>query len=323
VTRLPAARGWRDDGPDQGEGQSVHGRDWRPTRGRLRPSSTKSSSGVLKGDPRERICHRPADRGGPRLRRGCAAPAGGIHRHVHQPVRRHRRRAPARGHRRRRPAAPADPRLARVLVLLAPGDAGARRGLRGHRGRPARDRALRQARGGLRHGHARERPRRADGRARPRAVRGGRRRHGHADRLRTGRGSPQPRRASRSRRSPTPGHHAADPAGPPGPGRRPPGTSRSTSSGRRTRSSFADARTSSSARSSPHRPGRTNCRTTPSSTTSRGSPRAPRRCTAASSSTAPSAQPRRRTRNARPAGCRCPSSRWAERRAWVRWLRTR
>ena len=42
-------------------------------------------------------------------------------------------------------------------------DAGAGRGLRGHRGRPARHRAVRQARGRLRHRHPRRRPGRADG----------------------------------------------------------------------------------------------------------------------------------------------------------------
>jgi pimeloyl-ACP methyl ester carboxylesterase len=100
------------------------------------------------------------------------------------------------------------------------------------------------------------------------------------------------------------------------------GTSHSISSRRRTRSSSGDARTSSSTRSSPLRPGRTNCRTTPSATTSTGSPRAPRRCMAASSSTARSASRPRRTSSERPAGYRCPSWRWAERRAAAPWLRT-
>jgi hypothetical protein len=84
---------------------------------------------------------------------------------------------------------------------------------------------------------------------------------------------------------------------------------------RRTRSSSGDARTSSSSRSSRPRQGRTNCRTTPFGTTSTGLPRAPRRCTAASSSTARSPLPQRRTRSARPAAWRCPSWRWAEPRA--------
>jgi len=53
------------------------------------------------------------------------------------------------------------------------------------------------------------------------------------------------------------------------------------------------------------------------------SPRALRHCTAASSSTARSAPPPHRTRSARPAGCRCPSWRWAERRVPVPWLRRR
>ena len=87
-----------------------------------------------------------------------------VHRHLHQPVRRHRRGAPARRDRRRRPAAAAGPRLARDLVRLASGDAGAGPGLPGHRRRPARHRPVRQAAGRLRHRHPRQRPRRADGR---------------------------------------------------------------------------------------------------------------------------------------------------------------
>src|ERR671911_194716 len=61
---------------------------------------------------------------------------------------------------------------------MAPGDAGACPRLRGHRGRPARYRALRQAPGRLRHRHPRRRPGRTHGGARPRAVRSGRLRHG-------------------------------------------------------------------------------------------------------------------------------------------------
>ena len=113
--------------------------------------------------------------------------------------------APARGRRRRRPAAAAGPRLAPDLVRLAPADAGAGPGLRGHRGRPARHRALRQARGRLRHRHPRRRPGRADGRARPPAVRRVRDRHRHADRLRAGRGSPRPGRAPGRLRGAPPG----------------------------------------------------------------------------------------------------------------------
>ena len=110
--------------------------------------------------------------------------------------------APARRHRRRRPAAAAGARLARDLVRVAPADAGAGPGLRGHRGRPARHRAVRQARGRLRHRHPRRRPGRADGRARPRAVRRGRPRHRLRDQLRAGRGPPGPGRPRGPRRDP-------------------------------------------------------------------------------------------------------------------------
>ena len=117
--------------------------------------------------------------------------------------------APARRHRRRRAAAAAGARLARDLVRLAPGDAGAGPGLRGHRGRPARHRPVRQARGRLRHRHARRRPGRADGRARPRAVRRRRPRHRLRDQLRAGRGPPGPRRPRRPRRDPRPSRGGA------------------------------------------------------------------------------------------------------------------
>jgi len=82
---------------------------------------------------------------GPRLGLRGAAPAGRVHRHVHQPVHRHRGPAPARGHRRRRPAAAAGARLAPDLVRLAPSDARIGPGLPGRRTRPARVRAVRQA----------------------------------------------------------------------------------------------------------------------------------------------------------------------------------
>ena len=83
------------------------------------------------------------------------------------------------------------------LVMPAAGP-----GLRGHRGRPARHRADRQAPGRLRHRHPRRRPGRADGRARPRAVRCGRPRHRIYHQLRAGRGSPGPGRAPGRRRDP-------------------------------------------------------------------------------------------------------------------------
>ena len=91
-----------------------------------------------------------------------------------------------------------------TLVRVAPGDAGAGPGLRGHRRRPARHRPVRQARGRLRHRHARRRPGRADGRARPRALRRRRPRHRLRDQLRAGRRPPGPRRARGAGRDPRP-----------------------------------------------------------------------------------------------------------------------
>ena len=142
--------------------------------------------------------------GRPRFGLRCAQPSRGLHRDVHEPVRRDRRAAPARGRRGRRSAPAAGARVARELVRLAPAHAGAGPGLRGHRGRSARHRAVRQARGRVRHGNARRRPGRADGRTRPPAVRGGRPRHRIRDQLRAGRRSPGPRRPRGPGRDPRP-----------------------------------------------------------------------------------------------------------------------
>ena len=126
--------------------------------------------------------------------------------------------APARGHRGRGAAAAAGPRLARDLVRVAPADAGPGPGLPGHRGRPARHGAVRQARGRVRHRHPRRRPGRADGRARPRAVRRGRPRHRVRDRLRARRRPPGPDRPRRPRRDPRiPGAAPSPPVFVPGP----------------------------------------------------------------------------------------------------------
>ena len=65
-------------------------------------------------------------------------------------------------------------------------------GLPGRRTRPARVRAVGQAPRWVRHRHPRQRPCRADGHAGPPAIRRGRPRHRHVDRLRPGRGSPGP-----------------------------------------------------------------------------------------------------------------------------------
>jgi Epoxide hydrolase N terminus len=51
------------------------------------------------GDAHERSFRRPAHPGRPRLRLRRAEPPGGVHRHLHQPLHRHRWTAPARGHR--------------------------------------------------------------------------------------------------------------------------------------------------------------------------------------------------------------------------------
>src|SRR5829696_6506024 len=155
-----------------------------------------------KGDPHELILRPTVHPGRPRLRLRGAEPPRGVHRHVHQPVRKRRRTAPARGHRRRRAAAAAGARLAGELVRLAPADAGASRGLRGHRGRPARHRADRQTPGRVRHRHPGRGPGRADGRARPRAVRRGRPRHRVLHQLRAGRRSPGSGRPPGRRRGP-------------------------------------------------------------------------------------------------------------------------
>ena len=80
---------------------------------------------------------------------------------------------------------------------------GADPGLRGHRGRPARYRAHREASARVRRRHPGRRPGRADGCARPRAVRRGRPRH-RIHHLRAGRGSPAPSTAWPSPRSPDP-----------------------------------------------------------------------------------------------------------------------
>ena len=100
-------------------------------------------------------------------------------------------------------------------------DAGAGPGLRGRRRRPARYRAVRQARGRLRHRHPRRRPGRADGRARPRAVRRRRLRHRNADQLRAGRRSPRPGRAPGGRRGSAAGYISAGAADSPATAERP------------------------------------------------------------------------------------------------------
>ena len=209
---------------------------------------------------------------GPGSVAGAPEPPGRVHRHVHQPLRRHRRRAPARRHRRRGPAAAAGARLARDLVRLAPGDAGAGPGLHGHRRRPARHRAVRQARRRVRHRHPRQRPGRADGRARPRAVRRGRPRHRVRDQLRAGRGPPGPGRPRGPRRDPrTPGAgRLTARCSSPARSTTGSGTSRSTGSRDCPSSSSRDARTSTSATSSPSRAAR--CPTSSSTTTSVSSP---------------------------------------------------
>ena len=86
--------------------------------------------------------------------------------------------------------------------LVMPG-AGPR--LHRRRARPARVRAVRQARGRLRHRHPGRRPGRADGRARAPAVRRGRPRHRDVDRLRPGRRPPRPGRPAGGRRDPPSG----------------------------------------------------------------------------------------------------------------------
>ena len=87
-----------------------------------------------KGDPHEPIARPTVGPRRSRLRLRRAEPPRGVRRHLHEPLRRHGWTAPARGRRRRRAAAAAGARLARDLVRLAPGHAGAGPGLRGRRG---------------------------------------------------------------------------------------------------------------------------------------------------------------------------------------------
>ncbi len=143
---------------------------------------------------------------GPRLGLRRAEPRGRIHGHLHEPFRRDRQHQAACGRRRRRPAPPARSRLARDLVRVAPGDAGARSRVHGRRGRPARHRPLRQARRRLRHRHTRNRPRPPHGRARPPAIRRLRDRYRDAHRARSGRRLPRPRPAPGRLRGAASGH---------------------------------------------------------------------------------------------------------------------
>ena len=179
---------------------------------------------------------------------------------------------------------------------MAPADAGARPGLQGRRGRPARHRTVRQAPGRLRHRNARRRPCRADGRARPPAVRHGR--HATPDCRSATPWPPITPTGSTAWPSPRPRSRACLPAAavPSRAAQRTavahrlqPAPSRSTSS------SSGDGRTSSSARSS--RLGRDEEAARRRRQVLRRPARAPtrRRCAAASSSTALSTPPPRRT----------------------------
>ena len=223
--------------------------------------------------------------------------------------------APARGRSEARAAAAAGPRLARDLVRLAPADAGAGPGLRGHRGRPARHRAVRQARGRVRHRHPRRRPGRADGRARPRAVRGGRPRHRIRDQLRAGRRPPGPGRPRGPRRDPRPARRVlrSPPVFVPAPlndrlwhipFNRVEKLPEQLIAG--TRGRLLRLRVRHPGRQAARRGGRL-LRRAPAPT--------PTSCPAASGSTGRSTPPSRRTSSARAGRCRCPSWRSAERRA--------
>src|SRR6516162_9305627 len=83
-----------------------------------RPLRDRGAIILVKGDRHELIFGRAACPGRPWLGLRGAEPAGRVHRHVHQPVRRHRGSAPARGHWRRGPAAAASARLASDLAAL-------------------------------------------------------------------------------------------------------------------------------------------------------------------------------------------------------------
>ena len=219
-----------------------------------------------------------------------------------------------------RSATPARPRLAPDLVRVAIRDAGAGEGLRGDRGRPARHRTVRQARGRLRRRHPRGRPGRTDGGPGPPAVRVVRHRYRHADRPRPGHRPPRPGRAPDRLGGPAPGGHTLTAAVPPTTTQcaflaprvqpAPRGGERGARPG--------DGRTSSSARSSTPRPGRTSCPPMPSGTTSTRSPPTPIICAAASGSTGRSPRRSPRTRSARRGVWPCPSSRSAARKAPVK-----
>ena len=97
----------------------------------LAPASTNQGERDVRHERTLQGFH-PAPRSrGVRLRFRIAEPPRRVHRHVHQSLHRHRRRPPPRRDRGRWRAAAPDPRLARVLVLLAPRHARAGPGLRG------------------------------------------------------------------------------------------------------------------------------------------------------------------------------------------------
>jgi hypothetical protein len=181
--------------------RGLPGATWRREE---KPWCVTNARRLLRGDRRELVFRQPANAGRSRLCLWGAESAGRVRRYIRQSVHRYRCGAPACGHRRGRPAAAAGARLAADLVRVAHGDAGAGRGLHGHRSGPARDRSLRQAPGRVRHRHPRRRPGRVDGRTRPRAFRAVRDRHGNADQLRPGRRSPRPRRVPGRLRGPPP-----------------------------------------------------------------------------------------------------------------------
>ena len=137
---------------------------------------------------------------GPRLGDAGAQPSGRVHRHLHRPLHQRQRDQTARRHRRDGPPlllVHGWPENWYAWRLVMPSTS---RELHRHRRRPARHRTDREAFQRVRRRDPGQRPDRADGRARPRTVRGGRPRHRPGDQLRPGRGPPGPGRPRRSAR---------------------------------------------------------------------------------------------------------------------------
>ena len=128
---------------------------------------------------------------------GSAASAARVQGCLHEPLHRHRCRAPPCRHRRSRVAVAPHSWLAPDVVRVAARDAGARPAPPGGRRRPTGHRPVRETGRRLRHRHPRRRHGGRDGGPRPRPIRGLRDRCRDADRVRGGRRSPRSGRSTR------------------------------------------------------------------------------------------------------------------------------